>query len=130
MHGLGAGFLAGSDNALAHQITFGCRRRADMHRLVGHFDMQRVAVGIGIDGNRRDAHAPGGLDNPAGNFAAIGNQNFLEHSAATLLRRFRFMDGFWSVKAHLYIATGQIDRFVAFPMPATRAVRLDQAGES
>jgi hypothetical protein len=24
--------------------------------------------------------APGGLDDPAGNFAAVGNQNFLEHA--------------------------------------------------
>ena len=57
----------------------GGRRRADMHRLVGHLDVQRVPVGIGIDGDRLDAHAPRGLDDPAGDLAPVGDQDLVEH---------------------------------------------------
>ena len=42
--------------------------------------MQRVAVGLGIDRDRLDAHPPRGLDDPAGDLAAIGDQNALEHA--------------------------------------------------
>ena len=47
-----------------------------MHRLIRHADVKRVAVGIGVDGHGRDAHAPSGLDDPAGNFPAIGDEDF------------------------------------------------------
>ena len=56
MHGLGAGRLAGLDDLFGDEIALRSRRRADMHRLVGHLDMHGVAVGVGIDGDRRDAH--------------------------------------------------------------------------
>ena len=41
--------------------------------------MQRIPVGLGIDGDRLDAHPAGGLDDPAGDLAAIGDQNSFEH---------------------------------------------------
>ena len=75
MHRLGAGLAAGLDDLLDHQIALGRRRRADQHGLVGHLDMQRVAVGVGIDRDGLDTHAPGGLDDPAGDLAAVGDQN-------------------------------------------------------
>jgi hypothetical protein len=53
-----------------------------MDGLVGHFHMQGVLVGVGIDGDRLDAHAPGGLDDPASDFTAICYQDFLEHLAS------------------------------------------------
>jgi hypothetical protein len=40
--------------------------------------MQRVAVGLGIDRDRRDPHPPRGLDDPAGDLAAIGDQDALK----------------------------------------------------
>jgi hypothetical protein len=49
-----------------------------MDGLVGHFDMQGIAVRIGIDRHRGDAHAASSLDDPAGDFATIGDQNFLK----------------------------------------------------
>ena len=80
MHGLGAARLAGGDDLVDDQIALRRRRRADRHRVVGHLDMQRVAVGFGIDRDGCDAHPAGGLDDPAGDLAAIGNQDSLEHS--------------------------------------------------
>jgi hypothetical protein len=44
--------------------------------------MQRVIIGIGIDGDRLDAHLPRGLDDAAGDFAAIGDQDFGDHGGA------------------------------------------------
>jgi hypothetical protein len=41
--------------------------------------MERVAIHVGINCDRRNTHAARGLDDPAGDFAAIGNQDSLEH---------------------------------------------------
>ncbi len=79
MHRFGAGLAAGLDDLVDQEIAFGGGRRPDQDGLVGHFDVQRVAVGLGIDGNRLDPHAAGGLDDPAGDLAAIGDQNSFEH---------------------------------------------------
>ena len=66
------------DDALADEIAFGRRRGADMHRMVCKLGVQRAAVGVGIDGDGGDAHAAGGADDAAGNFAAICDQDFRE----------------------------------------------------
>src|SRR5947209_16765402 len=42
--------------------------------------MEGVAVGLGIDRNRLNSHAARGLDDPAGDFAAIGDQDAFEHA--------------------------------------------------
>ncbi len=54
------------------------RRRPDAHRLVGHRDVQRVAVGLGIDRHRGDPHAPRRLDDPAGDLAPVGDEDLPE----------------------------------------------------
>ncbi len=86
MHRLGAGRFAGLDDLVDHQIALRRRRRSDQHRLVGHLDMERVAVGFGIDRDGCNPHAPGGLDDPAGDLAAIGNQDSLEHRSLRIPR--------------------------------------------
>ena len=80
MHGLRARRLAGLDDLFGDEIALRGRRRADMHRLVGHLDMHGVAIGIRIDGDSRDAHLPRRLDDAAGDLATIGDQYFLEHA--------------------------------------------------
>ena len=50
-----------------------------MHRLIGHLHMQRLPVCIRIDRNRLDTHLAGGLDDAAGNLAAVRDQDLLEH---------------------------------------------------
>ena len=79
MHRFGAARFAGGDDLVDHQITFRRLRRSDSDGGVGHRHMQRVLVGVGKDGDGLDPHFARGLDDPAGNFAAIGNQNTLEH---------------------------------------------------
>ena len=41
--------------------------------------MQRVAIGIRIDRDRLDTHLAGRLDDAAGDFAPVGDENLLEH---------------------------------------------------
>jgi hypothetical protein len=79
MHGLRAGLAAGLDDLVDQKIAFRGRRRPDQNRIVGHFDMECVAVGFGIDGDGLNAHAAGSLDDPAGDLAAIRDQNSFEH---------------------------------------------------
>ncbi len=85
MNGFGSGRLAGGDDLLDHQIGLRRRRRADADRLVGHGDVQRVLVGVGIDRDRADAHAPRGLHHAARDLAAIGDQNLAKHAPAYAL---------------------------------------------
>jgi hypothetical protein len=80
--GLGAGRLAGGDDRVGEQIAFGRGRGAEPHRLVRHVDMRVSRVGVRIDGDRLDAHLLRGLDNAAGDFAAVGDQDFFEHDGS------------------------------------------------
>ena len=79
MDRLGARLLAGVDDLIDDEVGFGGRRWADVHGLVGHLDMEGIAVGVRIDGHRLDTHFARGLDHAAGNLAAVGNKDLLEH---------------------------------------------------
>ena len=63
-----------------HQVALRGGWRSDGDSIVGHLDMERVAIGLGIDRDRRYSHPARGLDDPAGDLAAIGNQDSLEHT--------------------------------------------------
>ena len=83
MDRLSAGRLGRGDDPVAAQIALADRRSADMHRLVGHLDMQRLRVGVRIDGDRRDAHPARRADDAAGDLAAVGDQDLGKHSSST-----------------------------------------------
>ena len=79
VHGLRACGLAGVDDLLRHEIAFAAGGRADTDRLVGQFNVARVAVSLGIHRDGGNAHAARGLDDAAGDFAAVGDQDLGEH---------------------------------------------------
>ena len=79
MHGLRAGRLARGDDLVHREVRLARRRRADADRLVGQLDVPGVAVRLGVHGDGRDAHAARGPDDAAGDLAAVGNQDLLEH---------------------------------------------------
>ena len=81
MNGLGAALLAGRDDLLDHQIALRRSGWTDQDGLIRHLDVESVFIGLRVNGDRFDAHFAGRLDDPAGDFAAIGNQNTLEHAA-------------------------------------------------
>ena len=78
MHGLRAGLAHGVDDGVDAEIAVLCRRRADQHRLVGERDMHRIAIGVGEHRDRAQSHAPGRADDPAGDLAAVGDQELVE----------------------------------------------------
>ena len=73
--GLGAGPAAGLHDAV--DVEVGLRRggRPDGDCLVGHGNVQRVAVGLGIDRHGGDAHALGGLDDATGDLAPVRDED-------------------------------------------------------
>ena len=79
MHRFGAGGAAGVDDQLGLEIGFSRRRRPQPHALVSHHHVRRASVGIRIDRHRGDPHLPRRLDDAAGNFAPVRNQDLLEH---------------------------------------------------
>ncbi len=79
MDSLSTGLLAGGDDLVHDQIGLFRGGRADADGFIGQIDVQRILVGFGINGDGLDAHLAGGLDDAAGNFAAVGDQNFVKH---------------------------------------------------
>ena len=79
MHRLRPARLHRLEDAVDDDVGLAGRRRADMHRLVGHAHVQRRGVGVGKDGDGADFHAARRLDDPAGDLAAVGDQDLVEH---------------------------------------------------
>ena len=61
------------------EVAFARRRRADSVGLVRKPDVQRFAVNFAEYRDRSNAQFTAGAEDPHGDFAAIGNQDFLEH---------------------------------------------------
>src|SRR5204863_8261448 len=53
--------------------------RPYQHCLVSLAHMQRLGIGLGIDRDCRDPHPPRRADDAAGDLAAVGDQDLLEH---------------------------------------------------
>ena len=68
------------------KIALRSRRRAYRHGLIGHIDVQGVAVRLRIDRDGRDTHPARCPDDPAGDLAPVGDQNFPEHPASSPLK--------------------------------------------
>ena len=74
MHRRGAAGFGGGDDRVDPQIGLRRQRLADPHRLVGFADMQRVAVGIGIDRDHAIAETARGAHDAQRDLAAVGDQ--------------------------------------------------------
>src|SRR5665213_919374 len=71
-----------SQDARAVEIALRGGGRTDRIGLVRQRDMQRIVIGLGIDRDRLDAESARRADDPAGDLAAIGDQDFAEHPLA------------------------------------------------
>src|SRR5690606_15386799 len=69
---------------LAAQVTLARRCRTDMDRFVGEAHMARRAIGVRIHRDSRDAEPAAGGDHPAGDLAAVGDQDLVEHARGLL----------------------------------------------
>jgi hypothetical protein len=111
MHRLRAGELARFDDLVGHQVRLTRGRRADQHRLVGELDMHRIAIGFGIHRDGRDAHLLRGLDDAAGDLAAVCNEDLLEHGVA-------LYNGIFPCLRH------GLSSFLSFSIASARQMRL------
>ena len=85
MDRVGAGDLRGADDRRDAQVAVGAARRADADVLVGEPHVQRVLVGLGVDRDGLDAELAAGADDPQGDLAAVGDEDFLEHAGYAVL---------------------------------------------
>ena len=79
MHRLRAGAFAHVQDHIRAQIALPRWCRPDVIGLVGHRHMHGMRVGVGIHCNRRNAEFARRADDPAGDFATVGDKNFAEH---------------------------------------------------
>ena len=75
-----AGDFRGGNDVRDIEVAFGRRAGADTDGFVRHLDVQAVAVGFGMDGDGFKPHLAAGADDAHGDFAAVGDQDFLKHS--------------------------------------------------
>ena len=77
MDGVDVGDLGRADDRRNIQIAARALGRTDADRLVGETHVQAVAVGLGVHGHRLDAQLLAGADDPQRDFAAVGDEDFL-----------------------------------------------------
>ena len=75
------------EDRLGVEVALGRRLAAEGVGLVGHADVQGVTVEVGVDGHRGDAELAAGPDHPDGDFAAVCNEDLLEHAGLSSVRR-------------------------------------------
>jgi hypothetical protein len=76
---LGLGAPRDLEDAVHAQVRLARRRRSARVSLVGEADVQRVAVDVGVDRDRRDPELAAGADDAHGDLAAVGDQDLVEH---------------------------------------------------
>ena len=81
MDRLGAGLPRGVDDARDVEVAFARGRRADQHRLVGQPRVPRVGVGLREHGDGAHVQPARRLDDAAGDFAAVRDQDLAEHGS-------------------------------------------------
>ncbi len=74
--------LRGADDAVDLQIALVARAGADADGLVGELHVERIHVGLGINGEGLDALLLAGADDAQGDFAAVRDEDFLEHDGS------------------------------------------------
>ena len=80
--GLCAGFACDFQDAIDVEIALCGGRGADAHCFGRQRDVARVTIGFRIDCDARNAHSVERADDAAGNGAAVGDQDLLEHAHA------------------------------------------------
>ena len=79
MDGVDVGNLGGADDHGNVEITLRQLRRANANGLVGKAHVERIAVGLAVDGHRADTEFAACANDAQRDLTAIRNQNLLEH---------------------------------------------------
>src|SRR4051794_28413059 len=79
MNGIDIADFGRAHDAIDSQIAIGARRRADADGFIRELHMERVAVRLGVNRERANPQLLAGADHAQGDFAAICDEDFLEH---------------------------------------------------
>ena len=71
--------LGGGDDAVDLEVTLMAGARTDADGLIGGLDVERIVIRLGVDGERPDAEILAGTNHPKGDFAAVSDEDFVEH---------------------------------------------------
>ena len=74
------------EHGVVVKVALGKTRATDAVGLVGELHVQRVRIGRGVDGDGLDAHIAARADNTNCDFAAVGDEHFVEHEAFLTFR--------------------------------------------
>src|SRR3546814_1282309 len=80
MDRLRAGLFRDFQDRVAAQVAVLRPRAADRPSLVGQPHVLRVSVGLRVHRHRGDAEPARGADHPAGDFAAVGDEDLFKHA--------------------------------------------------
>src|SRR6188474_3737349 len=83
MDGVGAGDLGGGDDARDVQVGLPPRGRTDADVVIGKADVQRFAVRFAVDRDGLNPQLTAGTNHSQRDLAAIGDEDFIEHSAGS-----------------------------------------------
>ncbi len=79
MDRVGAGDLRRADDGGNAQIALGAPGRPDADVFIGESDVQRILVGLRVDGHRANAELAARADHPQRNLPTVRDQNLFEH---------------------------------------------------
>jgi len=85
VHGDGIGHLHGADNGRDIEVALVGRVWSYADAFIGQAHMFEVHIHLGVDGNGADAQFLAGAQDAKGDFAAIGDQYFVEHGLSPLV---------------------------------------------
>ena len=79
MDGIRIGDFRSGDDIGDVEVALGTLGRADADGLIRKADVKAFRIRGGVHGHRLDAHLLARADDPQGDFATVGDQDFLEH---------------------------------------------------
>ena len=80
MNCVDVGNLRGADDAINLEIALRAGGRPNANGFIRKLDMEAFQVGLGIDGDSLDPELFACPNDPQGDFAAVGDEDFLEHA--------------------------------------------------
>ena len=83
VNGVGVGQSRSAEDVGEMPVAGLAGRRADADVLVGHVDVERARVRLGVDGNGGDAELPTGADDAQRDFPAVGDKDLFEHGSVS-----------------------------------------------
>ena len=80
MHRLRAGPGRRVEQLVDDEVALGRGQPAERVRLVRVGHVERVAIGVGVDGDRSHTQLAQGAEDPEGDLAPVRNEDFAEHT--------------------------------------------------